>query len=238
MVGTCEASAQGHFDSVARACAEKPWRAIGACVLLAVILAGGFANIEVETKGDRLWVDQNSGLKKQMGYIENTYATQQRISFVALSANPTENGDVLTAAPIGDLMTIYDKVMALETDDGFTWSDACHRDAFGRCTVTGVLEFWSTMQTGINTTLHFSNATTAAVKARLQPPASGDWLFPSGAKATDSLLLGWDASLVKAEVVRSFFYLEGEFNGRCVKEGLSGEDCTVSKREEVQNDVH
>jgi Niemann-Pick C1 protein len=233
-MGACEASAQARFDSVARTCAAKPWRAIGANLLLALILGLGFANVEIETKGDRLWVDQQSGLKKQMGYIEDMYATQQRVSFVALGANPTQGGDVLTAAPIADLMTIYERVMALETDDGFTWADACYRDAFGRCTVTGAIAFWSTIQAGINSSLYWHNATTAAVKARVQPPASGDWLYPSGSRVDNSVFLGLDAASAKAEVVRNFFWLQGDFDGRCVKEGLRGEDCTASKREEVQ----
>ena len=233
-MGACEAFAQARFESVARTCAAKPWRAIGANLLLALILGLGFANVEILTKGDRLWVDQESGLKNQMGYIEDTYTTQQRISFVSLGANPTQGGDVLTAAPIADLMTIYEKVMALETEDGFTWSDACYRDPFGRCTVTGAVEFWSTMQAGINSSLYWDNATTAAVKARVQPPTSGDWVYPGGSRVGDSEFLGFDAASAKAEVVRNFFWLQGDFDGRCVKEGLSGEDCTTSKREEVQ----
>lgn len=53
-MGACEINAQGKFHAVGAACARRPWLAIALNFLITVICGLGFANIVLETKGDRL----------------------------------------------------------------------------------------------------------------------------------------------------------------------------------------
>ena len=230
----CESGAEGRFAAWTAACARRPALTIAANFLAAILLGLGFLNIVIETKGDRLWVDQNSLLKEQQDYITETYILQPRVNFVVLAANPM-GGDALTAGPIAMMHGLHDQILALETSDGFGWSDVCERDAFDRCSVTGAMQFFATPAAGVNTTL-FANLSTAAIKQLIAPPAGGSpWVLPSGGPVVlDNVFMSWDAAATSAVGARSYYLLQGEFFGRCEREGISREDCTSGKREDVQ----
>jgi hypothetical protein len=51
---------------------------------------------------------------------------------------------------MAELMRLHDAIMALETDDGFGWEDVCERNAFGHCTVGGVMAFYSSSAAGVD----------------------------------------------------------------------------------------
>eukprot|EP01052_Picozoa_sp_SAG31_P035642 SAG31_NODE_4328_length_3351_cov_1.759225_4_plen_195_part_00 len=179
-MGKCEDVASAMLAAAAEACARWPYRAIVANVLLALICGVGLVRLEVETKGDRLWVSQESNLKKQMEYVEDVYSPQARVNYLTMTTNPS-GADVLTAKNFAQLFDLHDSIMALKTSDGFGWTDVCERDAFGGCYVDGALAFFSTPQGDINRSLFQANATTAAVKARLAPPLTeSSWLLPTG----------------------------------------------------------
>ena len=79
---------------------------------------------------------------------------------------------------------------------------------------------------------------TAAVKQRVAPPSSGMWRQPTGMPVLAvNNFLGWDAAGTSAEALRTWYWLEGEFTGRCAREGLRGEDCTTTMKGAVQKDL-
>lgn len=236
-MGACEAYGQRTFAKVSGFCAARPCAIITLNVILVIMCAMGFLAIEVETKGDRLWVDQQSTLKQQMEYITHTYTVQPRVNFIALTTNPV-GGDALSAGPMSLLTTVHDQIMALETSDGFSWSDVCMRDVFDRCLVTGTMGFFSTLAGGIDSSLFTSNPTTTNVKEALQKPDSGAWQTPEFIPVVeDTYFMGWDDATASAKGARSYYFLQGEFEGRCALEGLANEKCTANKKEEVQKEL-
>jgi hypothetical protein len=236
-MGLCEVQAQSKFAKIGEFCAARPCLAISLNFLVAIICGLGFAVIEVETKGDRLWVDQESLLKEQMEYITDTYRIQPRVNFLTSTTNPV-GGDVLTAGPMGVLTTVHDQIMALETTDGFSWSDVCLRDVFGRCMVTGTMGFFATLGSGIDSSLFTSDPTTANIKARAAKPATGAWATPEHIPVVeDNYFMDWNEAASSAKGARTYFFLQGEFTGRCELENVSGDDCTATKKEEVQMEL-
>eukprot|EP01043_Picozoa_sp_COSAG02_P012687 COSAG02_NODE_493_length_21166_cov_13.181318_16_plen_742_part_00 len=233
----CEAFGMRLFAQLATFCAARPCVAIGLNFFVAILCGLGFMAIEVETKGDRLWVDQESLLKEQMEYITDTYAVQPRVSFVTVTTNPV-GGDALTAGPMGLLTTLHDQILDLKTLDGFRWSDVCVRDVYGRCRVTGAMGFFSTLRSGIDSTIFTSDATTENIKNRVQRPEGRPWATPEHIPVeSDSYFMGWDEATTSAQGARSYYFLQGEFEGRCEREGLAAADCTTNKKEEVQKEL-
>ena len=237
-MGACEACGVRAFARVGEYCAARPWFAIGLNFVVAILCGLGFMAIQVETKGDRLWVDQQSLLKQQMEYITETYSVQPRVSFLTLTTNPV-GGDVLTAGPIGLLARLHDQITHLETSDGFSWSDVCLRDAYGRCQVTGTMGFFSTLGGGIDSRIFTADATSQNVKNRARRPEDGTaWATPERIPVVeDSYFMGWEEGTTSAKGARTYYFLRGEFEGRCQREGLAAEECTTNKKEEVQKEL-
>ena len=238
-MGACEINAEAKFHAVGAACARRPWLTLAVNFLITIICGMGFLNIVVETKGDRLWVDQESVLKGQMTYIEETYAVQPRISFLTVASNPM-GGDALAAAPMALLTTVHDQIMALETKDGFSWADVCSRDAFGRCRATGTIAFFSTLANGVDTAVLAADPTTTAIKARMAKPTSPGtpWATPQHEPVVDDqYFMGWDEATTSAQGARSYYFLKGQFEGRCTLEGLTGDACDDNAKESVQKDL-
>eukprot|EP01050_Picozoa_sp_SAG11_P036542 SAG11_NODE_13959_length_631_cov_1.176692_1_plen_96_part_10 len=94
-MSTCEQLASSKFGSIAGACAARPKTAVAVNVLCCLIAGLGFMNIETETKGDRLWVNQQSELKQQQEFIQEVFTPQPRVSMLSFTGNPT-GGNVLT----------------------------------------------------------------------------------------------------------------------------------------------
>jgi hypothetical protein len=233
----CEAFGMRLFAKVGTFCAARPCLAIGLNFLVAMLCGLGFMAIELETKGDRLWVDQGSLLKEQMEYITDTYSVQPRVSFITVTTNPV-GGDALTAGPMGVLTTLHDQIMDLETPDGFRWSDVCVLDVYGRCQVTGTMGFFSALGVGIDSTVFTSDATTENVKNRMQKPDGRPWTTPELIPVqADTYFMGWNEATTGAQGARSYYFLEGQFEGRCEREGLVAAECTANKKEEVQKEL-
>lgn len=158
-MGGCERACASWLGGVAAWCARRPCLAATISLVCALACCAGFANFNVESNGDKLWLDQFTVFMQHRDYVQDTYKAQTRPQFISVTTNP-KGGDVLTAEPIAELLRLHDQIMLLTTEDGFTWSDVCRLDPFGRCIVGGVLSFFATAAAGIDSAVRRANSFT------------------------------------------------------------------------------
>ena len=130
---------QAAMDSllhVACLSARNPARSIGLNVIFALICSLGFLRIKIVSKGDQLWVDQNSIPAKDYKWMIQQYGAEPRYNQLIIVAHkdaPSRN--LITKAALMEVQRVYDVIKALRVDHNgrlYSFSDICLRDFVGR----------------------------------------------------------------------------------------------------------
>lgn len=152
-------------------------------VVLIVACCFGFANFEIVTAGEDLWVPSDS-LSKKQEVIVNTFFEGGFEFAVIIVEDPSDGGNVLTKAALDAVWELDALVLEVETDDGNTYTDLCLTEADSAACeqpFRGVTRFW-----GSNVTVYQESVTSdldvlAAINVDL---------FPDGATVSLDSIFG------------------------------------------------
>ena len=133
-----------NFSKIGRFVGSRPGAAITLALLVLALTCVGYTNFYSESRGDKLWVPQNTRGQKDKDVYEG-YFEGSRVQFALIEA---KQQDAMLMKPLlQDAMTIYEQVHALSVEvDGEmeSLSTICTKDYSNGdpCLVSSVLENW------------------------------------------------------------------------------------------------
>eukprot|EP00523_Entomoneis_sp_CCMP467_P014523 CAMPEP_0168780548 /NCGR_PEP_ID=MMETSP0725-20121227/8174_1 /TAXON_ID=265536 /ORGANISM="Amphiprora sp., Strain CCMP467" /LENGTH=926 /DNA_ID=CAMNT_0008830391 /DNA_START=34 /DNA_END=2814 /DNA_ORIENTATION=- len=120
------------FLSLGRHVGNYPRRAIVVSIVITLICAGGFAQLETETRGEKLFVPQDTRAQEETIMFESYFPSLSRVEQILVQ--PSNSGDetVLTKERLAEAMQMH---MAIET--GISRTDGQEYTLETLCTVGG-----------------------------------------------------------------------------------------------------
>ena len=73
------------FSTIGTYVSINPWKMVGFTLLLTILLSLGIININIENRGDKLWVPQNTQSSTDESIYDSLF-TQARVEFVIIEA--------------------------------------------------------------------------------------------------------------------------------------------------------
>ena len=130
------------------------------CIILPVFLAiafglcGGLANAYQETRGDRLWVAQDSRPKQAGVTSTKLFGQGNRIQTLFVITDDLDSGNLFAStAALTGLFALHEEILAVTSSKGSTMASLCVKNINGRCNTVGVLNFWGFSQNTYNSWL-------------------------------------------------------------------------------------
>lgn len=136
------------LSKIAYSSAKSPRKAITLTFIFTLVCCCGFGLIKVKSRGDELWVDQNSRPKEDSYWKDKVFGKQQRqSSFLFSFKNPKIEKNIFTVDSISEVLNVWDKIKAVKTSKEFTiggltkqwtYADLCAKHSNGSCWSEGV----------------------------------------------------------------------------------------------------
>jgi Niemann-Pick C1 protein len=149
-----ESGIQGTFSSLGLVVGSKPRWTIVACLVLTVLCGGGFVRWETESRGEELWVPQDTTAEAETMQFEALYPRNSRFNTLLLQGS-SSGGNVLTQDLLVEMMRVHDAIATgVATVEGaaFMLTDLCtqsggscdsSRAGVCQCLLTSVLRQWN-----------------------------------------------------------------------------------------------
>ena len=129
-----ESGIQGTFSSIGLVVGSKPRWTIVACLVLTVLCGGGFVRWETESRGEELWVPQDTTAQAETMQFEALYPRNSRFNTLLLQGS-SSGGNVLTQDLLVEMMRVHDAIATgVATVEGaaFMLTDLCTQSG-GSC---------------------------------------------------------------------------------------------------------
>jgi len=94
-----------------------------------------------QSRGEKLWTDQNSEVKGHFLTVEGLYGVEPRHSM--LNIRPRSGNNVLKPEHLLDTFALWDTIKAVKMGNGKGFTDVCQKNSFGYCTQRSVLSYWN-----------------------------------------------------------------------------------------------
>eukprot|EP01052_Picozoa_sp_SAG31_P026822 SAG31_NODE_2458_length_5661_cov_2.020137_7_plen_259_part_00 len=108
----------GLFDKLGGFAARRPFVTICVSVLFCLACMSGFAVMESENRGDKLWVPQDTLGQEQADYMRDTYGSQPRKEEFVTVANMA--GAALSKPVLLEVMRLYEVMLQVTAEGGET----------------------------------------------------------------------------------------------------------------------
>ncbi|EEC49912.1 predicted protein [Phaeodactylum tricornutum CCAP 1055/1] len=100
---------QGFFYSLGAFVGSKPRQTIGMAILFTVVCGAGFVRFETESRGEELWVPQDTRAEQETLMYESYFNSSTRFNtMIVQAANP--GGDVLTKEILLESMLMHSEI--------------------------------------------------------------------------------------------------------------------------------
>lgn len=177
---------EAQYAKLGRAVGTRPLRFIAVAALLFVACTFGFSRFETESKGDRLWVAQDSEPIEHRDWIvsQPVFGARPRIERIIFRTRG--GGSALTVAGVRALFGVLDAARAIEP-----YEELCYRltgadGQPGACALKdSVAQFWGGDSAVFEAAVAAGNVTDASLAA-----LRGATQMPDGTPATEAILYG------------------------------------------------
>lgn len=132
------------FSQWGRIVGYRPLLVIAGALVVTILCAMGFAEMEVESRGDKLWVPQNTRSNDD-AKLYQSYFESSRVEFIIVE--PKDGNNMLTKSNLMEFMKLYEQIgelTATVNGDVQTLNSLCIRDNSNGdpCLIISVLENW------------------------------------------------------------------------------------------------
>ncbi|XP_028417678.1 patched domain-containing protein 3-like [Dendronephthya gigantea] len=135
------------FYRLGRTVGGSPWITILVSLLLCGACMAGFLRFEQESRGEKLWVPQDSKAQDDKEWVEKMFPEESgQVNFIL------EKSNVLKAEVIQQVFKIHQEVMNITItfeNKSLEWKDICFRKG-DICSLASILELWSFDENTIN----------------------------------------------------------------------------------------
>lgn len=153
-----------------------------------------------------MWAPSNTIAQRNLEDIETTFGPLTRFGNVLFTATDSIDKNIIDLAAFETLWDVHEKIMSDVQGDGKYFKDICaNRDPQNRCTVYGVLQFFSGNRTYYNTVVKSKSQ----LITQISKPA-----FPDGTAVLREQIFGNFAidpvtkAILKAEATSQYYFLK------------------------------
>eukprot|EP00127_Corallochytrium_limacisporum_P003234 Clim_evm83s147 gene=Clim_evmTU83s147 len=132
------------FFRLGLAVAKRPYTTMGMVFFFALLCSLGILMLDVESRGSRLWVPQDSLALEQQDYVLEYFPNGQRETILLYTA-PDQTSDVLNADILSAMLRVHNDILAIQStvdDTTFTYQDICV-EINGVCQIQNILYLWN-----------------------------------------------------------------------------------------------
>lgn len=130
----------GAFHRLGTQVGNRPRITILLSFVLTIIMGAGFASWETESRGEELWVPQDTIAEQETEMFDSYYPSTSRFNQMIITSSSSSGQNVLTKERLVEAMTMHTEIATDEiTVDGttYTLTDICTK-AGGSCVTPGL----------------------------------------------------------------------------------------------------
>jgi len=148
ITNTITSSLERFFYKVGVGVSKWPAIVIAVCLIISALCLIGLLEYTEESRGDKLWVDQESKSLDHQAWVSKKFPSNSRVAFL-IAEHKT---NLLTATGLQTLVNIDVKVRNISFNSSNEWSKICFSPIAvpGKCFPSTILEIWGNNHTKIN----------------------------------------------------------------------------------------